>query len=201
LAESRRPVRAPAWCSRTCGSTGLLRRRGACPGAVGCADCRAGGGGVGGLPAGAEFHALDLAARTPRSSCVRGRCCGATGSYRLAPKNGRTHRGAPAVPSVRPCVAYSHKWSNASGIRPGAAVVFDLVVPMETEGRTLGNIATVSPAAEAARVPRATTLLTQPPGGDRATINRPPNPGRPGDSLAESDLGRFRHRGHPAPSY
>jgi hypothetical protein len=81
---------------------------------------------------------------------------------------------------VRPCVAYGNERSNASGLRSRPAVVFDLVLPMQTKGRTLGNIPVVSGSREQTRAPRATTLLTQPPAPIAQPQTGRPTPGGPG---------------------
>jgi hypothetical protein len=128
---------------------------------------------------------------------------------KTAPRTLERAGGVRAVPSVRPCVAYSDERSNVSGLRPGPAGLFDLVLPMETKGRTrpvsrpgrplcstlccpmqtkgrtLGNIPVVSPPRKQTRAPRPTTLLTQPlaptaqPQTGRPTPDGPGSP-RPG---------------------
>jgi hypothetical protein len=118
-----------------------------------------------------------------------------------APKNGRTRSVARAGRCVRPSVAYSHARSNASGFRPGPVVAFDLLWPIPTKGRTESEarpgpaglfdllwpmqtkvershpgwfLRPREPPGRPAQPPSSPS-----PGADRATTNRPPNPGRP----------------------
>jgi hypothetical protein len=123
--------------------------------------------------------------RELRVSCVRG-VPRRGGLIEATPRNGRTRvcgarwpfystfcclfrrkvervRGpARTGRCVRPSVAYSDERSNASGLRPPPAVVFDLVLAMQTKGRTLGNIPVASPPPGVARAPRATTSSPSP---------------------------------------
>jgi hypothetical protein len=99
--------------------------------------------------------------RELRVSCVRG-VPRRGGLIEATPRNGRTRSAARGGRSVRPSVAYSDERSNASGLRPPPAVVFDLVLAMQTKGRTLGNIPVASPPPGVARAPRATTSSPSP---------------------------------------